>query len=148
MFYKITFKLLSDYSPKIIQELTVFFLSCITPKYLGIYIRPQNNKICWKNCAKIFIKVGFPSNSLYINELLIWLQDMNWPGAQEIFDYLSNIHSKDILKYFDIALKNAISTNDEDWVYSLSRLYDKSFSKHDLLDKNIIDKMRKIVNNY
>ncbi len=148
MFYFIMCMFLSAYSPKLLQKSAVIFLSHIPVKYLKAFIQPKNHKISWKNCAQIFIKIGYPKNSLYINDLLMWLKDMNWPGAEEIFDYLAQMPKKDMMKYFENALKNAISSKDEDWVYSLSCFYNKNFNENDMLDKTILNEMKKIVNNY
>ena len=62
--------------------------------------------------------------------LFEWLQDMNWPGAEIIYDRLIHIEAKLILNDFLYCLRTAIQTEDGTWIYSL-----KNFA----IEKGLID---------
>lgn len=49
---------------------------------------PRGPKATWVAQAEMIIKQGYPAVAESLPELLAWLQDINWPGAQEIADFL------------------------------------------------------------
>jgi len=149
MIKKIIYKLLSEHSPELCQKITIVLMSKTPSKYLKIFIQPIGYKMCWRNCAIILTKANYYKISVYITDMFVWLQDMNWPGSHEIFEYLKEIPKNDLKKYFEEALKIAISAKDEDWIYYLSLFYQKTdLIESDFSDKTIISEMKKISNNY
>ena len=57
-------------------------------KCLNVFLQPNNycyGKNVWGNCAKILSARSNEELSPYLTELMMWLQDMNWPGAFCIF---------------------------------------------------------------
>ena len=51
----------------------------------------------------------------YCIKLFEWLQDMNWPGAEIIFDRLLAMSATFIYHAFSYSLKKAIQTTDYSW---------------------------------
>ena len=45
---------------------------------------PENSKGVWDNCAKIICERSDEELKPYITEMLLWLEDLNWPGAEVI----------------------------------------------------------------
>lgn len=72
--------------------------------------------------AEVLKKIGYPRVGKYIYELLIWLQDINWPGSYIIADLLVEI-GKPIIPH----IKTAFKEYDSIWhfwilTYVVSRL--------------------------
>ena len=91
---------------------------------------PQYNKNVWDNCAKIVSVKTDEELKPYMISLFEWLQDMNWPGAEIIYDRLIHVEAKLILNDFLYCLRTAIQTEDGTWIYSL-----KNFA----IEKGLID---------
>lgn len=84
-------------------------------------------------------KTDFKRFKAHINELLSWIQDMNWPVAREIAEILS-FHTNSIKKQ----IINIIKSDDDIWKYWCVRelLY---FTKEKDLDCEIISELKRIV---
>ena len=48
---------------------------------LSPLIMPIGKKSIWENCARVIAEKSDHVLRPYLFRLLIWLQDMNWPGA-------------------------------------------------------------------
>lgn len=69
-------------------------------KTLNAFIRPRSgkhDKDVWDNCALIIANRTDKELSPYIDDLLRWLEDMNWPGAICIFNRLCKYKDKEDL---------------------------------------------------
>lgn len=92
---------------------------------LNIFLQPiiPFDKPIWDNCALILYKKSDKELLPYIDKLLEWLQDLNWPGALIIFKRLQ-IFSKDLLRIqYENALKVARNKKDIVWLENLQLLY-------------------------
>ena len=54
-------------------------------------IQPQDLNLQWDKCAIIITKMGFQVVKPFLIDLFEWLQDMNWPGALTIRNFLLTI---------------------------------------------------------
>lgn len=90
------------------------FLQPVTPKY---------NKNVWENCAIIISDKNDENLRPYLDKLLEWLQDMNWPGSFQILERLQKYSDTN---YLCIAINNSIekanSNKDSVWKTNLSSL--------------------------
>lgn len=89
-------------------------------EYLSVLFQPIESKSVWENCAKVI--AGKPDDVLqhYTFRMFEWLQDMNWPGAQIIFDRLLKMPADMISHAFQHSLKQAQALADEPWLLCLS----------------------------
>ena len=55
----------------------------------------EHNKNVWDNCAKILARRKDEELKPYLFELMRWLEDMNWPGSQCIFQRLNTYERTD-----------------------------------------------------
>lgn len=97
-------------------------------KSLNVFILPilqNNSKSVWKNCAKILVNKSNGELKPYLIEILKWLQDMNWPGAELIYDRLLNFSYHDIETPLRICLSIAEQRNDSPWKKALISLRDE-----------------------
>ena len=97
-------------------------------KCLNVFLQPRlpYGIRVWDNCAKILVEKTDQELSPYLMELLVWLQDLNWPGAWTILERLQN-YQKD-LSYeiaFRTCLKCAKALEDETWESNLQLVAEK-----------------------
>lgn len=86
-------------------------------------------KMLWDNCAKILSEKTDDELFPYVTELLMWLQDLNWPGAFCILDRMQKYSDNNPNnRSFNNCLKCLRALNDENWEYNLrmiERKYDE-----------------------
>lgn len=86
----------------------------------------ENQGIWWKDIALgCAIILSNKSDSEIINllpDLLVWLQDLNWPGAVEVFERLKKIPYLLIKKYLNDTIYKAQIENDDQWIEWLTLL--------------------------
>lgn len=73
-------------------------------KNLRCFIRPiygNPTSSTWENCAKIVCKRPDKELRYYFDDLLMWISDLNSPGASQIFERLVRYEDK---KFFEWAL--------------------------------------------
>lgn len=86
-------------------------------------LTPKHNKNVWGNCAVIIAEKSDEELKPYLDELLEWLQDMNWPGAFSILNRLQKYSDNDsICDAINTCIKKAKSCGDEVWKSNLSLL--------------------------
>ena len=84
----------------------------------------KNSKSVWEPCAKVVALKSDEELEIFIFLLLEWLQDMNWPGADIIFERLSKIPPSKIALNIEMCLRRAKQENDESWRHVLEALRD------------------------
>lgn len=57
-------------------------VKCIKAFFQPFY--PEGSKGVWDNCAKIICERSDEELKPYITDMLLWLEDLNWPGAEII----------------------------------------------------------------
>lgn len=78
------------------------------------------SKEYWGNAAKVLLKMGYPRIREAIPGLLIWLQDINWPGSNEVMELLRTIPKAEFVPFLEDTVKEALSSDDEIWIENLS----------------------------
>lgn len=67
--------------------------------------------------------MGYQVVKPFLIDLFEWLQDMNWPGALTIRNFLLTIPKDEFKQLYCTALNNALKkADDDDWVYNLNLL--------------------------
>lgn len=149
MIYKLLIILLDERMPKLLQNFAIKVILSYKRLNLKRFIQPQSHKSSWKNCAKILIYSGALNEKCGVEDFLKWIQDMNWPGAKEIFDYLQTISPKVLSKGIEKSFIKSIESQDEDWAFSLYRLYKVAkLDEKGCVNDRILEKIETIVNNY
>ena len=112
-----------------VQDITIFFQP----------LSPYGKRI-WENCAKIVSQKKDDELVPYLEKMFDWLQDYNWPGAQEIFNRLLSFSGQKILTSFLNRYHKAVDMKNEDghmWLDNLAPLLDNDNLKK-LLPSDII----------
>ena len=92
-------------------------------KNLSVLIMPIESKSIWENCAKVLVNKSDDELSLYLINIFEWLKDMNWPGADLIYDRLLRMSSEKFLPAHRYSLSVAKQTQDCPWEKALNDLY-------------------------
>lgn len=95
----------------------------------------------WEYQAQVLKKRGFPEIQDVLDEMFVWLQDMNWPGAYTVVDILSNIPRNVMIKHFKNATEKAVKDNDIGWLYWLREFMEKNDIKIQELNDNELYKI-------
>ena len=66
-------------------------------KYLSVLIQPIESESIWKNCAKVLADKSDAELSPYLPRLLEWIKLLCLPGAQLIYDRLTEVSKKDMV---------------------------------------------------
>lgn len=94
----------------------------------------------WQNAAKILNAMGFNKVKHLTNELLYWVQDVNWPGAFIVLDLLKTFPNEYLLPYLENVIAEAIQTRDDPWLDYLSIFtYGGKISKEEFTNKAFFD---------
>ena len=95
-------------------------------KCLNVFLQPcdkEYNKNVWENCALILSERSDEELSPYVLELLLWLQDLNWPGAIRILNRLKKFKDKSsLIRIWKKCLKCAKTLNEKTWLNNLMSL--------------------------
>lgn len=99
---------------------------------INVFLQPCNkkyNKNVWDNCAKILSERTDEELSPYLDELLEWLQDLNWPGAFCILERLQKYTDRNsCARALSTCLQCARALGDDVWEDNLKMLkVDKGF---------------------
>lgn len=89
----------------------------------AILLANQSNdlcrKPCWHNAAIILKEIGYPRNRLTLPYLMIWFQDVNWPGVSTIVELLKEIDEEILIPHIKCAMEKALIDNDECWAFGI-----------------------------
>lgn len=117
-------KMLDWNNPQKIQNKGIKLASEILD--LNILIQPNdelfNKNIC-DNCAIILRDKTDDEIQPYLNQLLEWLQDLNWPGAMIIKERLANYkNTKELISAINVCTDHAFAANDFIWLDNLNSI--------------------------
>ncbi|WP_230660359.1 hypothetical protein [Psychrobacter sp. I-STPA10] len=79
-------------------------------------------KSYWQKSAMVICSLDDKYLDQVYYYLLQWIMDLNWPGACEIFHFLTSKKALQLDIAFEKALKNARFLEDVDWLDNLSYL--------------------------
>lgn len=89
-------------------------------RHLSVLIMPVESKSVWENCAKVLANKNNETLQPYLFELFEWLQDMNWPGAELIYNRLLRVDLADLAPAYQYSLSVAKQTQDRAWEAALN----------------------------
>ena len=107
----------------------------------SVFLQPhglKHSKDVWENCAQIL--ASYPDEILkyYSDGLLRWLEDMNWPGAETIFNRLLEFKETSFLSLFIVdCVKEALVCDRISWLGNMSALLENEYINETCLPKDI-----------
>ena len=117
---------------------------------VSLLILPSAAPSVWECCAQILCEKSDLVLEPYLDRLLEWLQDLNWPGALIILDRLKFFAGEKLKKPFIDCVTYASELNNEEgltWLDYLSELLDNEQLKSEL-PKEIIEKLQEHYQNW
>jgi hypothetical protein len=120
-------------APQYLQDYAISQLIGLEDSKLHLLLQPVS-KSYWSNAAIVLKRIGYPRVKSIIPELLEWIQDMNWPGAQEIADLLITVDDE-IAPY----VKKVLKSGDGIWIIWLLSEVASKWNKN--LKKQIKDEL-------
>ena len=117
---------------------------------LSLLIQPPADPSVWEHCAKILCEKTDSEIEPYLDELLEWLQDLNWPGALTIVERLKKFSGEKLKKPLENAIikSNKMDSNEGlMWRDYLSELLDNS-ELASTLPKEILNLLKKHYHNW
>ena len=117
---------------------------------LSLLVQPPADSSVWEHCANILCEKTDDELEPYLDGLLEWLQDLNWPGALIILDRLKVFNGKKLKKPYIERVTYASNLNSEEgqmWLDYLSELLDNEELKAEL-PKPILEKVQKHYKNW
>lgn len=119
-------------------------------KDLSLLIMPPAPPSVWECCAQILCEKSDMVLEPYLDSLLKWLQDLNWPGALLILDRLKIFSGKKLSIPFINCFISAVNLNDIEglmWLDYLSELLDNKQLRAELPEE-IINKLQEHYKNW
>lgn len=111
-------------------------------------ISPIYGKDTWENCAKVICEKSDDILRYYSEDMLKWLQDLTWPGAQQIMDRLLNMKSTSMLVYnLDTLVPVLRYIGDEQWLMNIRQLLDNP-NIHQHLKNDTVKILSECYDNY
>ena len=89
-------------------------------------------KNTWNNCALILAEKKDSELEPYLYELIEWLEDFDYPGAECIFERLEKTdkeHSEKLKKDIEFAMREAEILGKNNWYKNLTLLYNQILQK-------------------
>lgn len=98
-------------------------------KCINVFIQPccpAFNKNVWENCAVILSDRTNDELYPYLYELMLWLRDLNWPGAFCILDRLKQMTNESLFRYvYERCLQCAEAMDEKVWAENLALIKKK-----------------------
>ena len=88
-------------------------------------VTPKHGKNVWENCAKFLSSKSDECLDGHIGRLFEWLQDMNWPGADIIYQRLLSVSMNYIDVPFKVSFEKACRSKDIVWKDVLVRFWNE-----------------------
>lgn len=107
---------------------------------LSLLIFPPAAPSVWECCAQVLSEKTDTVLEPYLDSILKWLQDLNWPGALVILDRLKSFSGKKLKKPFINCFAFAQNTPGKEglmWLDYLSELLDNKELKAELPESTI-----------
>ena len=106
---------------------------------LSLLIQPPAVPSVWEHCAEVLCEKSDAELEPYLDELLEWLQDLNWPGAVMIAERLKTFSGEKLKKPLENAIikSNKMPNNERlMWQDYLSELLDNGVLATSLSKEN------------
>ncbi len=93
---------------------------------INVFVQPLSehfNKNVWENCARILVERTDRELQPYLSSLLLWLEDMNWPGADIILKRLKEYRVDNVLHLvLKEKIREANALDKINWLMTLCEL--------------------------
>lgn len=109
--------------PKDTKEFKISYQIALDSRDLLFLFQPQSYPYAWESCAQIIAQHADDELIPYVKQMLEWIEDLNWMGAEIIFERLKAMEPHKLKKPYLRALQAALTDDNEEWLSYLSGLY-------------------------
>ncbi|WP_052416753.1 DUF5071 domain-containing protein [Paenibacillus sp. FSL R5-0912] len=95
------------------RENAIKKLQYVNDDELHLLLQPLS-KGHWDGAAEVILNIGYPRVKSILPELLIWIQDLNWPGADKVSRLLREIGDPLIPYIKNVFIHNS---DDREWIW-------------------------------
>lgn len=130
------YKMLNWENPVAVQLDGISFAREISD--LSLLIQPPAEPSVWEYCAKILCEKSDAELEPYLDKLLEWLQDLNWPGALTISERLKRFSGEKLKTPLENAVASSSKMPEKEglmWLDYLSELLDNRTLAPNLSEK-------------
>ena len=96
-------------------------------------IIPAGYKEFWEECAEILFELPLVVIDAMAAELMVWFQDLNWPGINLIEKKLRQLQEGRLNQIVQQAFMEACLNEDEEWKFNLSEVFGISSKDNPLI---------------
>lgn len=105
-------------------------------KCINAFFRPVGigyGKSVWENCARIICERSDNELTPYISDMLLWLQDLNWPGAEMIQGRLMEFQeTQQLAMVIDDIVPKLDQLQEKSWLIFVSELLENKDLKKNI----------------
>ncbi len=117
--------LLDEHQPKNLQEEGLKQASKI--KNISVFLQPYHpnyNKNVWNNCALVLSNFSDEDLLPHLENLLLWIKDLDNPGATTILNRMKKMNKKDYIYDYclEVYIKLATILDNEKWLNALNEI--------------------------
>ncbi len=112
-----------------------------SPLFLPLY---RTGKEVWGNSALIIVNKTDEELEPYLTDMLIWITDLNWPGAELIWQRLIKFDYKKLLPVFEKIVHEAIAIKEYGWLYWMNELLENNVGLKKHVKKELYDSLKNI----
>jgi hypothetical protein len=135
--------------PRFLNKITIKFIVLTGKPDLSTLSRYIYDKDCWYSIAEIICKTGYPKNENAMPALFEWLQDVNWPGALDVWNFLLSLDTPVFVRHCEAAIEQAKRDNDTIWLeYISSLVYTKGLTESDFSSPEVFRYINEVFENY
>jgi hypothetical protein len=135
--------------PRFLNKIAINFIVRTGKPDLSALSRYIYNKDCWYSIAEIICKIGYPKNENAMPALFEWLQDINWPGALDVWNFLISLDTPVFVRHCESAIEQVKSDNDTIWLEYISSLVNKKgLTESDFSSSEIFRFISEVYENY
>lgn len=107
-------------------------------KIIKFLLHRNYNKVLWHEAVIFLRSISSTELIRYVSDLLSWLEDMNWPGSENVVKILSEFPVEVFVKPLNDEIRRAVEDPDDLWLGGIKILCNE---KEELIP--IIEKMNK-----
>ena len=107
-----------------------------------LLIMPCCDKSCYGPAAELIVKMGYEKFKNHIGEVFVWVQDLNWPSADIIAEFLASIPRDELIEHLKNTLRIAYEEKDDCWISGIRYVIERAKLSKCFLDD---DEFKKIL---
>ncbi len=115
----------------------------ICDKQPELLIMPCYDKSYYGVAAELIVRMGYEKFKNHIEEVFVWVQDLNWPSAEVIAEFLASIPRDELIEHLKNILRLAYEQKDDCWISGINYIINRAKLSKYFLDNDEFGKILK-----